>query len=157
MKYIFGFLFLILVALFEASVMPSFSFFGTQPSLLLTGLLVLQFLGFAKEAYYGGFFGGILLDLFAGTHFGFSSLVFVLISGTADLAQRFAEESLLVLFLTTFGASIVFRIVHVFPALDPLILVKGGILDVGVVAVVYPIWKYFLKNVFGCKELLVRA
>lgn len=155
MKYVFGLLFLILAAFFECSIAPSFLIFGAQPSLVLVGLLVLHFLDFPKEAYYAGFFGGILLDLLMGSPFGFSSLVFILIGGAAGLVRRFAEGQPLVLLLTTFVASIIFRITQVFPTLNPAALCKGGVLDVCVMAVVYPVLRYVLKNVFGRREIQV--
>lgn len=155
MKYIFGFLFLILVTFFEASFAPSFPIFGAQPCFVLVGLLVLQFLNFPQEAYYTGFFGGILLDLLTAGPFGFSSLVFILIGGAASLVRRFAEGQLLVLLLTTFVASITFRITQVFPTFKPVALCKGGVLDVGVMMLVYPMLRYVSKNVFGRREIQV--
>ncbi len=155
MKYIFGFLFLILVALFEASIAPSLSPFGAQPSLVLVSLLVLQFLDFSKEAYYAAFFGGILLDLLMSNLLGASSLVFVLLSGAADLVRRFAKGSPLVLLLTTFGASVVFRTTQAFPTFAPTVIFKGGVLDVCVMLLLYPLLRYVLKNVFGGREIQV--
>ena len=155
MKYVFGLLFLVLTAFFEVSIAPSFLIFGVQPSLVLVGLLVLQLLDFSKGAYYTAFFGGILLDLLAGNLFGLSSLVFVLLGGVAGLVRRSAKGSPLVLFLITFLASIVFRLTQAFPTLNLVALCKGGILDVGVMVVVYPVLKYFLKGVFGRKELRI--
>ncbi len=155
MSYIFGLLFLILTAFFEASIAPSFLIFGVQPSLVLVGLLVLQLLDFSKEAYYTAFFGGILLDLLTGNPLGFGSLVFILLGRAAGLVRQSAKGSLLVLLLTTFLASSVFRITQAFPILNLSVLCKGGVLDVGVMIVVYPILRYFLKNVFGKREIQV--
>ncbi len=155
MKYIFGFPLLILIALFEASFAPSFPIFGAQPCLVLVGLLVLQFLNFPRESYYTAFFGGILLDLLTAGPFGFSSLVFVLIGGAAGLVRRFAEGQILILLLTTFVASIIFRITQVFPTFKLAALCKGGVLDVGVMLLTYPASRYFLKNVFGRREIQV--
>ena len=155
MKYVFGFLFLILVTLFEASVAPSFLIFGVQPSLVLVGLLILQLLDFSKAAYYAAFFGGIFLDLLAGNLFGLSSLVFILLGGATGLVRRSARGSPLAFFLTAFLASIIFRITQVFPTFEPVALCKGGILDVGVMMLVYPLLRYVLKTVFGRREIQV--
>jgi len=129
--------------------------FGAQPSILLVGLLALQLLDFSKAAYYTAFLGGILLDLLTGNLFGLSSLVFVLLGGVVSLVRRSAKGSPLVLFLTTFLASIVFRITQAFPTLNPVALCKGGVLDVGVMMVVYPVLKYFLKSLFGKREIRI--
>ena len=129
--------------------------FGVQPSILLVVLLALQLLDFSKAAYYAAFFGGMLLDLLTGNLFGLSSLVFVLLGGAAGLVRRFAKGSPLVILLTTFLASIIFRITQVFPTFEPAALFKGGILDVGVMMMVYPMLRYVLKNLFGRRELQV--
>ena len=155
MKHVFGLLFLILVAFLEVSVAPSFLILGAQPCLVLVGLLVLQLLDFSKDAYYTGFFGGILLDLLVGNPFGLSSLVFVLLGGAVALVRRFAKGAPLVILLTTFLASIIFRITQVFPTLEPAALCKGGVLDVGVMLLVYPMLRYVLKGVFGRGEIQV--
>lgn len=155
MKYFFGLLFLVLIVLFESSVLPFFSVFGVQPSFLLVILLALQFLGLSQESYYGAFFGGVLLDLLGGGPFGFSGLILLLLSGAAGLVRRFAEGSPPVLLLITFVASVAFRVTRVFPILNPTVLCKGGLLDVGVMMAVYPMLRYVLKSVFGKRELQV--
>lgn len=155
MKYAFGLLFLILIALFETSVLPFFPIFGTQPNPLLTIILALQFFGLTREAYYSAFFGGILVDLLSGAVFGLSSLGLLLLSGTAYLVRRFTSVSLLVLLLVTFAASVVFRAVQVFPTFNLTLFLKGGLLDTGLMLLVYPTLRYLLKSVFGKRELKV--
>lgn len=155
MKYFFGLLFLILIVLFEVSVLPFFPVFGVQPNLLLVFLLALQFLGLSQESYYGAFLGGILFDLLMGNLFGLSSLVLLLLMGAAGLVRRFAEGSLLVLLLLTFVVSVVFRIIQAFPTFNPAILLKGGLVDVGVMVVVYPVLRYVLKSLFARREIEV--
>lgn len=155
MKNIFGLLFLILITLFEISVLPFFPVFGAQPNLLLVILLALQFLGLAQESYYGAFFGGILLDLLNSTTFGFSGLLLLLLTGTVGLARRVAASSPLILLLVTFIASLSFRVARVFPILDLAIFLRGGVLDVGLMLLVYPVLRYLLKSVFGKRELQV--
>lgn len=153
MKYIFGLLFLILIALFETSVLPFFPIFGTSLNFLLIILLALEFLGLTRESYYGAFFGGILLDLLTGSPFGLSSLVLLLLTGAVGLAQRVAEGSPLALLLITFAVSTIFRFVQIFPTLNVATLLKGGLLDTMLMLVLYPSLRYLLKSVFGRKEL----
>jgi len=154
-RYFLGALFLVIIALFETSVLPFFPIFGTQTSLLLIVLLALSLLGFLSESYYGAFFGGILLDLLGGTPLGFSSLILVLLMGGVSLIRRFAEGSFLVLLLMTFLTSVIFRVVFSLPTFHPSSLLKGGFLDVGMMIVLYPTLRYLFKNVFGRKELKV--
>lgn len=154
-RYILGFLFLVLVGLFETSVLPFFPILGTQPHLLLTLLLTLQFLGLVRESYYGAFFGGLLLDLLAGGVLGFSSLVLLLLSGVVGLARRFAEGSIWLLLLLTLVISFIFRALQSFPVFVPALFLKGGLLDAGLLLFLYPSGKYFLKSVLGKKELTV--
>lgn len=155
MKYILGFLILILIVLFETSVLPFFPLFGTQPHLLLVTLLVLQFLGLTQECYYGAFFGGLLFDLFTGAPLGFGSLSLLLLSGAVGLVRRFAESSILLLLLITFVVSIVFRAVQAFSTFNLTIFLKGGLVDAGLMLLLYPSSKYLLKSVFGKKELQI--
>lgn len=154
-KYVFGLLFLTLIVLFEASVLPFFPVFNTQPSLLLVFLLSLQFLGFAQESFYGAFFGGILLDLLNSTTLGLSSLFLLLLVGAVGLARRVAASSPLILLLMTFVGSVVFRITQAFPTFNPAMLCKGGVLDVGMMLLVYPMLRYVLGSVFRRRELQV--
>jgi len=154
-KSLIGFLFLILVVLLETSVLPFFPLFSTQPSLLLIILLTLQFLRFSQDSYYGAFFGGALLDLLTGRPLGFSSLTLLLLSGAAGRVQRFAEGSLPILLLLTFIASMLFRIVQVFPTFNMVALFKGGVLDAVLMFVIYPMLRYLLRSVFAKKELTV--
>ncbi len=154
-KYILGALFLVLVVLFETSVLPFFPILGAQSNLLLVILLALQFLGSPKESYYGAFFGGILLDLLNSTTFGFSSLFLLLLTGAVGLARRAAASPLLILLLITFIASLFFRVARVFPTFSPAIFLKGGLVDVGVMVVVYPTLRYVLKGLFARREIQV--
>ena len=148
MKYIFGFLFLMLFALFEAAVLP-------QLSILLVILLAVQFLGFFEGANYGAFFGGILLDLLTGGRFGLSSLILLLLSGLTGLARRFVAGSLPVLLLLTFVLSMVFRAVQVVPVFNLTALCKGAFLDVLAMVIIYPTLRYLEKSIFGKRELKV--
>lgn len=156
-KYILGFLSLVLVVLFETSVLPFFSILGTQSNLLLAILLTLQFLGLAKESYYGAFFGGLLLDLLTNATFGFSSLVLLVLTGAAGLMRRFAEDSIWLLFLLTLVVSFIFRSIQAFPVFVPTLVLKGGLLDAALLFLFYPACKYLLKSVFGKKELMVEV
>ncbi len=155
MKYIFGLLFLALLALFEASILPFFPIFGVQLNLLLVSILAVQFLGFFEEANYGAFLGGVLLDLLTGGLFGLSSLTLLLLNGLAALVQRFVAGSFPVLLILTFALSVVFRAVLVVPVFNLSALCKGAFLDVVVMVVVYPLLRYVLKTVFGKRELRV--
>ncbi len=155
MNYFFELLFLILVVLFEVSVLAVFPVFGVQCDLLLVIILALRFLNLTPESYYGAFVGGILLDLLGSGHFGLSSLVLLLLSGAVGLVRRFASASLPILLLLTFMASVIFRSAYTFPTLDPAILGKGGLVDVGVMVLVYPLLRYLLKSVFARRELQI--
>lgn len=155
MKYVFGVLLLILIVLFETSVLPFFPVFGTQPNLLLVILLALQFLGFSQESYYAAFFGGILSDLLAGNLFGLGSLTLLLLSGAVGLVRRFASASPLILLLITAATSVAFRIVRVLPFFNLTVFLKGGLLDAGLMLLIYPTLQHLLKSVLGRRELKV--
>lgn len=155
MKYILGFLFLVIIVLFETSVLPFFTVFGIQFSPLLVILLSLQFLGLTDYGYYGAFFGGILLDLFGGQPLGFSGLGLLLISGAVGRLHRLAEGSLPSRLLVTFLASAVFRLVQALPALEPAVVCRGGLLDMGLMVFIYPCSRYLLRNVFSRREIQV--
>ena len=155
MKYIFGLLFLVLIALLETSILPFFAISGTQCTLLLIVILALQFLGFPQESYAAAFFGGVLLDLLTSNFFGLSSLILLLLSGAAGLAPRFVGSPPLVLLFLTFLASVLFRVVQVFPIFNAAILLKGGLVDTALMGVLYPTLRYLLKSVFAKKELTV--
>jgi len=155
MKRLLLLFFLLLVALGETSVLPFFPIFGTHPSLLLVLLLALQFLGFGQESYYGAFFGGLFLDLLWGSPLGLGSLILLLLMRGVSLARRFAGSSPLVVLLITFLTAIVFRAVRVFPLFYLPLFLRGGLLDVGVMLFIYPVLRYFLKTVFGKRELQV--
>ncbi len=157
MKNLLLILLLAIIVLLETSVLPFFPIFGNQPSLLLISLLALQFLGLARESYYGAFFGGILFDLLSSTIFGLSSLILLLLSGAVGLARRFAGNSPLILLLITFTASISFRVAQVFPTLNVVSFFRGGLLDTGLMIILYPTLRYLLKSVFGRRELKVGA
>lgn len=150
-------LLLIITVLLEASAFPFFPVFGTEPNLLLGLVLAWQFLGRSPKSYYSALFGGVLTDLVNNTPLGFSSLTLLLISGAVGLVQRFAEGSFPVLLLTTFVSAFILRFVQVFPTFNPFALFKGGILDVGVVAVVYPALRYFLKTFSDKRELIIKT
>lgn len=126
-----------------------------QPSPLLVILLALQFLGLAKESYYGAFFGGILLDLLTGRPFGLGSLTLLLLNGAASLARRFVAGSFPILLILTFALSVVFRAVQVVPIFNLPALCKGAFLDVVAMVAVYPALRYLEKSVFGRRELKV--
>ena len=155
MKYLLGALFLILIVLLETSVLPIFPLFGAQLGLLLVILLALQFLGLTRGSYYGAFFGGILFDLLTGGLFSLSALVLLLLSAVAGLVRRFVSGTLPVLLVTTFIASVFFRLVQSFPTVNLPTLCKGGFVDVGLMLFTYPTLKYLLKSVFGRRELKV--
>ncbi len=157
MNYLLGFLFLVLIVLLETSVLPFFPIFGVQGNLLLVIVLALRFLNLNPESYYSAFVGGILLDLLGGWPLGLSSSLLLLLSGTVGLVRRFASASPLVLLLLTFGAAVIFRLTQAFPLLNPAVLGKGGLVDVGVMAVVYPVLKYVLKSLFARRELQIGA
>jgi rod shape-determining protein MreD len=155
MNPVFGFLFLIIIVLLEVSVLPFLTVGGVQFSPLLLVLLSLQFLGLSNHSYYGAFLGGILLDLFTGRSLGSSSCGLLFISGAVGLFRRRAEGSLPALLLVTFLASLFFRLIEAFPVFVSLMVVRGGLLDVGLMLLIYPCSRYFLRNVFGRREIQI--
>lgn len=155
MNYLLVFPFLVFIVLLETAVLPFFTVFGVQFSPLLVILLSLQFLGLSDYGYYGAFVGGLLLDLFGGRPLGFSGLVLLLISGAVGRLHRLAEGPLLGRLLVTFLASAVFRVVQALPTFAPAVVCRGGLLDMGLMVVIYPCSKYLLRSVFGRREIEV--
>lgn len=158
MKRLLLTLFLIVAVLFEASVLPSLWPFVVQPQLLLMVILSLEFADQSPWSLYSAFLGGLLRDLLAATAIGFSSLYLVLIVGAVGLSRRRLGGSLLFLFTITFLVSFAFRFLSTLPLLD-LSLVRlfvfGGLLDAGLMLILFPTLKYFFRHLFEKKELQV--
>lgn len=125
--------------------------------LLLTLVLAFQFLGLIRESYWCAFLGGVIIDLLIGTPLGFSSLILLLISGAVGLIRRFAEGSFPLLLLITLVVSVIFRVTQTFPTFNLSALLRDGFLDVGVMMAVYSLLKYFLKNLFGRDDLIIKT
>jgi rod shape-determining protein MreD len=155
MNYVLGFLFLVIIVLLETSVLSFFTVGGVQAAPLLVIVLSLQFLGLSDSSYGSAFLGGILLDLFSDRPLGSGSFILILISGTVGSLRRWVEGSLWALLLVTFLASLAFRLTQAFPVFEPAALFRGGLLDSGLMLMVYLGGRYLLLNVWGRREIRV--
>lgn len=158
MKHLLLTLFLITTVLLEVSVLPPLWPFIIPPQLLLMVILSLEFADRSTESLYGAFLGGILRDLLTAASIGFSSLYLVLIMGAVGLSRRRFGGSLLFLFTITFLVSFAFRFLSTLPLLDPSLIrlfAFGGLLDAGLMLILFPTLRYFFRHLFEKKELQV--
>lgn len=139
MKYLTLSFLILLTVLTEAAFLPPL---GTNINLLLVILLGLLFLKMTNEAYFGAFFGGLLLDLLATGIFGFSSLALLLIVGAVGYLRKILPESFWFWPPLTFLAAAVFRRGDFKAAAGELVAM----------IVLFPVLKWTLPQMLAGKE-----
>jgi len=78
---------LLVVALLQATVLPSTTVLGVKPELMLLTVVSWSLLRGAEEGALWAFGGGLMLDLFSGGPFGASALALLMVSFLASLLR----------------------------------------------------------------------
>ena len=111
MAYILGFPLLILLAIFQSTLLGTFQFLEGRPDLILLAVIGWGLAGGSEEAMVWGLAGGVFLDMLSGVPIGTTSIILILIGTLVSLFEgRIWEANFLMPLGTTLAGSLLFHI-----------------------------------------------
>ncbi|MCK4740989.1 MAG: rod shape-determining protein MreD [Anaerolineales bacterium] len=111
MAYILGFPLLILLAIFQSTLLGTFQFLEGRPDLILLAVIGWGLAGGSEEAMVWGLVGGIFLDMLSGVPIGTTSIILILIGTLVSLFERrIWEANFLMPLGVTLAGSLLFHI-----------------------------------------------
>ncbi len=111
MAYILGIPLLILLAIFQSTLLGTFQFLDGRPDLILLAVIGWGLAGGSEEAMVWGLVGGIFLDMLSGVPIGTTSIILILIGTLVSLFEgRIWEANFLMPLGTTLAGSLLFHI-----------------------------------------------
>ena len=111
MAYILGFPLLILLAIFQSTLLGTFQFLEGRPDLILLAVIGWGLAGGSEEAMVWGLAGGVFLDMLSGVPIGTTSIILILIGALVSLFEgRIWEANFLMPLGTTLAGSLLFHI-----------------------------------------------
>jgi rod shape-determining protein MreD len=109
--YILGIPLLMLLAIFQSTMLGSFQFIEGRPDLVLLAVIGWGLAGGSEEAMVWGFVGGIFLDMLSSVPIGTTSITLILIGTLVSIfAGRIWEANFLMPLGTTLAGSLLFHI-----------------------------------------------
>ena len=111
MAYILGIPLLILLAIFQSTLLGTFQFLDGRPDLILLAVIGWGLAGGSEEAMVWGLVGGVFLDMLSGVPIGTTSIILILIGTLVSLFEgRIWEANFLMPLGTTLAGSLLFHI-----------------------------------------------
>ncbi len=111
MAYILGIPLLILLAIFQSTLLGTFQFLDGRPDLILLAVIGWGLAGGSEEAMVWGLAGGVFLDILSGVPIGTTSIILILIGTLVSLFEgRIWEANFLMPLGTTLAGSLLFHI-----------------------------------------------
>ena len=119
MAYILGIPLIILLAIFQSTVLGMFQFLDGRPDLVLLAVIGWGLAGGSEEAMVWGLVGGVALDMLSGVPIGTTSIILILI---ALLVSLFEDRIWEANFLTPLGITLVGSLIFHIMSLGVIIL-----------------------------------
>lgn len=111
MAYFLGIPLLILLAIFQSTLLGTFQFLEGRPDLILLAVIGWGLAGGSEEAMVWGLAGGVFLDMLSGVPIGTTSVILILIGALVSLFEdRIWEVNFLMPLGATLAGSLLFHI-----------------------------------------------
>ena len=111
MAYVLGIPLLILLAIFQSTLLGTFQFLDGRPDLILLAVIGWGLAGGSEEAMVWGLAGGVFLDMVSGIPIGTTSIILILIGTLVSLFEgRIWEANFLMPLGATLAGSLLFHI-----------------------------------------------
>ncbi len=124
MAYFLGIPLLILLAIFQSTLLGTFQFLDGRPDLILLAVIGWGLAGGSEEAMVWGLAGGVFLDMLSGVPIGTTSVILILIGALVSLFEgRIWEANFLMPLGATLAGSLLFHIM----SLGVILLMGRGI------------------------------
>jgi len=119
LAYILGIPLVILLAIFQSTLLGAFQFLEGRPDLVLLAIIGWGLAGGSEEAMVWGLVGGVALDMLSGVPIGTTSIILILIAMLVSLYEdRIWEAN----FLTPLGITLVGSLIFHIMSLGVIIL-----------------------------------
>jgi len=115
---------LLVVALFQTTILPEITILGVKPELMLLVVLAWSLLRKAEEGLFWAFLGGLTLDIFSGGPFGASALALLVIS---FIAGRVEASTIRTSFLLPMAAALAGTLLYQVLFLLIIQLIRGAV------------------------------
>jgi len=119
LAYILGIPLVILLAIFQSTLLGTFQFLEGRPDLVLLAVIGWGLAGGSEEAMVWGLVGGVVLDMLSGVPIGTTSIILILI---ALLVSLFEDRIWEANFLTPLGITLVGSLIFHIMSLGVIIL-----------------------------------